>query len=431
MKNVYFYIVALAATVFSCKKAHVTEVRPYASNYTDTTKVLHIEDKYPCMKLITDKAIHIQADKKEANKEILYTLQGDNVVKMKTRFLPLETTEECLIGNISKLASDDGSLFVFDKTNKSALRFSQKDGSFLCRYGTPGRGSGEYVTPIDMAINKKKKEVCLLDFSLFKLMYFNYDGVLLREEPLYYVYNKMEFLANTMILHTHYNENATAPSVSNNRLVLAKPDQTPLFVGFSFPKGFSDNFNYSELRCFTTCKDEVYYTHVLSDTIWQIKENGICEARYVLKFPGRDNLFTEKDFQQLTNEEYKERTKDVSYFYDYMFITDNFVYVDLYNGSTLLYCISTGHCMYNPSHSLFAEPHGFHVDFTVNDTSFGLVLQPFELIKQNKLFKDVLFNESQYNNYWNKQLTEEERQLLQKMTPEDNPVLMIMDIEPF
>ena len=37
----------------------------------------------------------------------------------------------------------------------------------------------------------------------------------------------------------------------------------------------------------------------------------------------------------------------------------------------------------------------------------------------------------QYTNFLNTQLTEEERQLLDNMTEEDNPILMIMDIEPF
>ena len=426
MKNIYVYILILSGLAFSCKKAHVTEVRPLASDYADTTKVLCIEDKYPCMKLITDKAVHL----KVSEEDVEYNPLNDSVVKMKTRYLPLETKEECLIGSIHKLESDDSSIFIFDRNNGSALRFSQKDGSFLCRYGTQGRGPGEYVTLAEMSINKQKKEVCLIDFDLYKLMYFNYDGVLLREEPLYYGFSSMEFFENTMILHTHHSDNIMAPSINNNRLVLAQLDQTPLYVGFSFPKSLNQ-FSQGERHCFITCKDEVYYNHVLSDTIWQIKENGTCEARYVFKFPGRDNLFDEKDFQTITNEEYEQKTKDVPYYRDNIIITENFIRAGIYQATQLLYCISTGHYIYGyPGHTFFGRVDPLQLDFTLNGTSFIRVMQPFEIIKKHMDFKGYV-NDLQYQYYWDKLLTEEERQLIKKMTPEDNPILVIMDIEPF
>lgn len=426
MKNIYVYILVLSTLTFSCKKAHVTEVRPLASDYADTTKVLCIEDKYPCMKLITDKAVHL----KVSEEKVEYNMLNDSVIKMKTRYIPLETKEECLIGSIHKLESDDSSIFIFDRNNGSALRFSQKDGSFLCRYGAKGRGPGEYVTLAEMSVNKKKKEVCLIDFDQYKLMFFNYDGVLLREEPLYYGFSRIEFFENTMILHTHHSDNTMAPSINNNRLVLAQFDQTPLYVGFSFPKSLNQ-FSQGEKHCFITCKDEVYYNHVLSDTIWQIKENGTCEARYVFKFSGRDNLFDEKDFQTITNEEYEQKTKDVPYYRDNIIITENFIRARINKATQLLYCISTGHYIYGePCRAIFGYWQPFYADFSLNGTSLVRVLQPFEIIKNHQFIKEN-FNEYQYSLYWKNDVTAEERLLFQKMTAEDNPILMIMDIEPF
>lgn len=397
-------------------------------DYPDSTKVLMIEDEYPYMKLVTDKVVHLQAKGKD-NTQPCGIIQNGESLAMRYRYLPLETTDECLIGQIDQIDSDGSSIFLFDEKNYSAYRFSLEDGSFICKYGTQGRGPGEYISLNCMAIDKKKKEVCLLDFELFKLMYFSYDGELLREEPQYYAYNRFFYCGDDLILHTDRNENPMAPAISNNSLVLAQPDQTPLFKGF--PHNYSDKFNYTIHYSLIKCKDDVYYTHVMSDTIWQIKPNGVCEAKYVFKFQGRDNLFDENDFQQITNEEYEQRKKDIAYYAGDITITDNFIRAGIFNGQPMLYCISTGHYYYGyPNNRYFDGPTSFEGKFTLDGTSFVDVLQPFQLLQNHELAKDM-YNEISYDAYWNKRLTEEERQLLQNMTPEDNPILVIVDIEPF
>ncbi len=426
----YVYIICLSATIFSCKKSHVTEVRPYDQNYTDTTQVLLLEDKYPCMKLVTDKAVHLKVSEKKMEEHKVIT--NDTALDMKIRYLPLETTEECLVGGmINKLESDDSFLFIFDESNNQVLRFSQKDGSFLNKFGKKGRGPGEYVGIIDMSLNRKKKEVCLIDRFGFKFLYFDYDGQFLREEPLYYFFYNAEFVGDYMIQDANLTENTMAPSINHNRLIFAKQDHTPKYVGFSFPENFGAQFGQGMKHPFITCNEAVYYNHILSDTIWQIKENGTCEAKYVFKFPGRDNLFDEKDFQSFSGGVYAEKTNDVLYYRDEIIITEDFVQASIFNGAHLLYCIPTGHYRYGLTYYTSFGQHTLQpAKHTLNGKSFVRVLQPFDIIKEIESTKNF-YNESQYQAFWNERLTEEERQLLQKMTPEDNPVLMIMDIEPF
>lgn len=421
MKKIIIYLIAFMAFI-ACRKANIVEIKPFSENFTDSTKTLVVKDKYPCMELVTDKAIHLPVTENE--------MEDEMEIKTNIHYLPLETTEECLIGQIDKLESDDSCIFIFDRTNQAILRFSQKDGSFLNKFGSQGRGPGEFIGITDMSLNKQKKEICLIDFSLFKLMFYTYNGDLIREEPLYYVYNQIAFLGDRIVLHTEFNENTMAPSVNNNRLVLAEADQEPLYVGFAFPEGFEDNFSQGS-NAFTTCDGKVYYNHVLSDTIWQIKENGICEAKYIFKFPGRNNLFNEEDFKKITDERYQKKIENKPYFRDAFLITKNFIKANIVNAQNLLYCIPTGHCSNNMTYKTFGKPTSLHsTEFTLNDNSFVRVLQPFDILKEIQFYQNH-FNDTQYTQFLNMQLTEEERQLLSNMTEEDNPILMIMGIEPF
>lgn len=423
-------ITALCAVFVSCKRTKNRDLIPLSSDWNEGQKVLSIADSCPSMRLVTDNVVHLQAEGQDKSLTNGIIQEGESLV-MTYRYLPLETTEECLIGKIEKIDSDDSSVFIFDRDNSSAMRFSLEDGSFICKYGSRGRGPGEFVSLNYMAVDKRKKEVCLLDFDQYKLMYFNYDGTFLREEPQFYGFSQMEFCGERMLLSTRTSENTMAPSINHNALVLAEQNQLPLFKGFPYPEHFYDKFHYTKFYSFVRSGDDIYYNHVLSDTIWQIKEDGECEAKYVVKFPGRDNLFDEKDFQQISEEDYEAKRSGVPCFTGNYTITHDFVIAEVFNGSTIVYCTSTGHYYYGyPGNKYFDGGASFRGKFTLDGTSFVDVLQPFELLKKHAFFKEI-YSAISYDAYWNKRLNEEERRLLQKMTPEDNPILVIADLEPF
>lgn len=434
MKRKALYVTILCILISSCQRSKVTEVRPFDISYPDSTKVLLLKDKYPYMKLVTDKAVHIDVQEKDsAGNRVEFSRESPN---MRIRYIPLETTDECLIGgNIAKLESDDLSMFILDIDNGRVLRFLQKDGSFMNSFGQKGRGPGEYMDVTDMSLDRKKKEVCLIDRGGFKFLYYDYDGHFLREEPLYYFYNTAEFVGDYIIQHTSTSDNTMAPSLNNNRLVLArKADLEPEYVCFPFSRKSMDNFHQGQRHYFLTCNENVYYTYLLSDTIWHIKPDGVCEAKFVLKFPGRDNLFDENNFQHITDELYKEKTTGASCYYrDDIRITEDFVHAGIVGGKDLLYSISTGNCKYGAlSCNSFGTPIHLYNMLTLNGKSFVMTLQPFEIIRQCNMDIEFYAKHTDSPNYFlNNRLTEEERQLLQKMTLEDNPILMIIDIEPF
>lgn len=432
MNHKYLCYLVLCLVMSSCRKTHVTELRPFGADYSDSTKVLELEAKYPYMKLITDKAIHLQVHEKETkDNSVVYNKEPIN---LRIRYLPLETTEDGLVGGrIAKLESDESFIFIFDEDNNQVLRFSKEDGSFLNKYGSYGRGPGEYVGISDMSLNRRKKEVCLIDFSGYKFLYYDYDGHLQREEPLYYFYGKVEFLNDYMIQYTGSNGNTMAPSVNNNRLVFARQsDQAPEYVCFPFPENVGKAFGQTMKHPFVTCGEEVYYNYLLSDTIWQIKPNGTCEAKYVFKFPGRDNLFDENDFRNMSGDVYARKTKEAKYYYrDNIRITRDFVYAGITNGKYMLYCIPTGNYRYGMlTCKGFGDHQLLHNLLTLDGKSFVKVLQPFDILKfvNHMMGTD---NENARKYFWENNLTEDERRMLQKMTTEDNPILMIIDIEPF
>lgn len=105
-------------------------------------------------------------------------------------YIPLEKTEECIIGSSLKtirITSKD--IFVFDY--ELCYRFDRQ-GKFINKIGRIGRGPGECINPIDMDVDSVNHWVYLLDHD--KLVKYNYDGSFVET-------NKLGFDSNKVLIH--------------------------------------------------------------------------------------------------------------------------------------------------------------------------------------------------------------------------------------
>lgn len=66
-------------------------------------------------------------------------------------YIPLETTDQSLIGEIENLVVADGRFFI-NSDRKSILCFSD-DGKFLFKIGNIGRGPGEFISPFSISVD--------------------------------------------------------------------------------------------------------------------------------------------------------------------------------------------------------------------------------------------------------------------------------------
>ena len=96
----------------------------------------------------------------------------DEYVKSYDGYVPLETTDESLVGNIDKLLYDDGKLIVVDRTNNKVLAFEAETGKFLNCIGFQGRGPKEFITLRDAVVADGK--LYILDMN--KILSYKLNG---------------------------------------------------------------------------------------------------------------------------------------------------------------------------------------------------------------------------------------------------------------
>ncbi|MCX6225364.1 MAG: 6-bladed beta-propeller [Bacteroidia bacterium] len=85
------------------------------------------------------------------------------------RLIPLETSEDCLIGTIDKVTVIEDKIFILSKgsgdNKESWLLIFKSNGEFISRVGTKGKGPGEYTQLMDFAVNRQNGDILLLSYN--------------------------------------------------------------------------------------------------------------------------------------------------------------------------------------------------------------------------------------------------------------------------
>ena len=184
-------------------------------------------------------------------------------------FVPLQTTEKCIIGRIEKILVCEDCFCILDRDNSNVFLF-ELDGRFRCRLGEKGHGPGEHLDAWNVAYDERHHEVVLLDLTGRKLMHYNMEGKLLKEEPMFYLYDCFEYQDDNMVIGTGKAYNDFSDILNLYQLIIADRSQMPIARGFKISSETRQNFHYSPRL--KKCNREIVYDDMLSDTLWCISE---------------------------------------------------------------------------------------------------------------------------------------------------------------
>ena len=116
------------------------------------------------------------------NEEHVYVINVDEAEKKgfssmfdSVAYIPLETTDECEIGRISRVLYHNGKYIVVDELTNTVFIFTE-DGRYYSKIQAAGNGPGEYAQMADIAIDKFEEKIKILDAMQVKVVSFDLDG---------------------------------------------------------------------------------------------------------------------------------------------------------------------------------------------------------------------------------------------------------------
>lgn len=107
-------------------------------------------------------------------------------------YIPLQTIPESLLGEVNKIAISDS--FIFASDFEKLMQFDRQ-GKFIRKVGSNGRGPGEYVHIFDITVDNKQEVVYILSTRTKDLLSFDFRGNFIKSFKLQE--SSLEFIADT------------------------------------------------------------------------------------------------------------------------------------------------------------------------------------------------------------------------------------------
>lgn len=333
------------------------------------------------------------------------------------KLIPLETSEEFLIGHIDRIIKCPGCYCIHDRENANVFIF-EENGKFRCKLGNKGHARNEHLDAWSIAYDEKNEQIVMLDLTGRRLLSYDLMGNLKKVASLFFLYHDMAFLGDDILCLTESAYNRFSDIIDLSRLVLADKMGKPIRRGFPITEMIRKNFNYGNKLA--QYKDKAYFTDLLSDTIWEV--SGKEMAPILNMTVNGSQRFSKDEKENMTDHIFEMRhakqphTIQIHISSEYIALP---VAIPRAGGLIALMLISrksnrqkfvgisTNHTRLD-SYLPTTGPDGF-----ADDSTLIYTIQPNTILlgASNTPIKD--------------HLSKEERELLKNLKPDDNPVLLL------
>jgi hypothetical protein len=192
----------------------------------------------------------------------------------KVDYIPLETSPQCLIGSIDKMAVNGNRFFILDQQTLSVLIFDT-EGRFIHKIMQVGRGPHEYETLTNFFLDVENNRIILDAVSRF--LYFDLDTYAFIKEERAAVKSECAYLGNETF--AYYLKNAVWNGEYNlfaDRQGQVVYQHLPIpkeLNGFTFSKGY--NFSQPDEN------GDVFFIEMFHDVVYRLNADSMTVAWYI------------------------------------------------------------------------------------------------------------------------------------------------------
>ena len=252
-----------------------------------------------------ERATNVQVldfDKAAANTEEMQPL---SLIADDIEFIPLETTDDCLLGaDLSQIIISGDNLFVADYGQ--LVRFDTK-GNIRNKIGRRGQGPGEYDRVWDFSVDSVNRWVYIPDHSFLKK--YTYEGEFIDQVQLDFISHDVKLLnPNLMVLNHQYYEmgkiSKTKPRISlyfcnpkEKKIISQLPTVMPKMPKMIF---MCDAMTYMN-------NNSLYVKDFWSDTIFCANDPLKLKPHAVIKRENFHSIFDNEVYSDLITGEVKNQ----------------------------------------------------------------------------------------------------------------------------
>lgn len=234
-----------------------------------------------------------------------------------TRYVRLETDENCLIGEIEQILLTDSFIVTVDPSIANSIYVFDLNGKFRNRISRVGNSKSEYLD-IQYVFVNSSNEVGIVDNIKDVILFFSIDGQFKRSEHNPYPTTEMNYInGDTVAFFSGNGTNYADKTANRSYFVIADDEYKPLYY-----LGEDPNYYYPEVRFqrgqnLYRYDDNLYCGLTFDNTIYRIGTSGV-EAKYQL------TLSPEKIYE-MKMDDFETRDKFISKFEHFTTFSGGFI----------------------------------------------------------------------------------------------------------
>ena len=362
----------------------------------------------------------------------------DNVIRYsqlysKIEYIPLETTDESLLAEITKLKIlADGKILIFDRIKDGVYLFGG-EGIFIRQIGNKGNAHNEYFSIKDMTFDCYNNRVVIYDAIKNHLMFYNLDGQFLFSLELNCYPSAISVIDKDYIcLYLNYTDDLSKRSVGNNiKIIDYKGEIKSEFLEYD---SNYRNFHPACENVFSQSDETLFIKPPYSSVIYKASKNDVFPS---FCYDMGEESISEKSFVNTDGDFNKTISvlKSGIFIYSFLKVQSN-VFLQISNHGRVYLCVIDSD---NPGKKMIAA-------HTKNDMyGFVSALSPLAM-KGNKCYcvieaqefilcrETIDSNKGIYYNVQNGKLVEytplqSEKDLLNSVHDGDNPIIQVCTLK--
>jgi hypothetical protein len=202
------------------------------------------------------------------------SVRSDSLKLSHIRYVPLETSDQCLIGLAYKTLVRNNKIYVADFHEAMALFIFDMNGKFLFKIARRGQGPGEYISFSDFDI-QANGDIYMFDQSRKRILVYSPAGEYLREVHSDYYFSCFCLVSNKI----YWSKLRERENMLANLAVYDITDEKTSFL--LKDKKILDGMgliNFSSYDFYYSPDSLIYYSPKFSEIIYSIRKDGVYPA---------------------------------------------------------------------------------------------------------------------------------------------------------
>lgn len=193
------------------------------------------------------------------------------------KMIPLEFTDDCILGEIEKIVMSDDCIFIMERDNRKGIYVFDHMGKYLYKIGNRGQGPEEFVDLSDFSLNEEERLIYLYDLARTKVLVFSYGEDFIKDIQMNYYADKFEYQNGLFYL---YRENVVYGDPLYSLVIKNNKGET---VNKYYP--VIEKSSYIHDCIFRKLDNEILFAEHMRDSIFTIKGKELV-PKYFIDYKG-------------------------------------------------------------------------------------------------------------------------------------------------